>query len=125
MHHAVAVCGAAEARATESSGLACLPRSAWRRQAGFGLASAAEGGWRMEDGGGKKEESGKRTEDGGWRNADFAPHSSVLIPQSSFFTPLSFLRLCFLGAGDEHGREFVGLPTQCRHGLCLADFRVG
>ena len=26
--------------ATESSGLACLPRSAWRRQAGFGLASA-------------------------------------------------------------------------------------
>jgi hypothetical protein len=41
--------GAAEARATESSGLA-----------GFGLASARDGGWRMEDG-------RWRNEDGGWK----------------------------------------------------------
>jgi hypothetical protein len=30
--------------ATESSGLACLPRSAWHRQAGFGLASVGMSG---------------------------------------------------------------------------------
>ena len=45
--------------ATESSGLA-----------GFGLASAVEGGWRIEDGGMKMEESEKRMEDEGWRKED-------------------------------------------------------
>ena len=58
--------------ATESSGLACLPRSAWRRQAGFGLASAADEGWRMEDGGMKTPEGGHKNEERGTGRASGA-----------------------------------------------------
>jgi len=72
--------------ATESSGLA-----------GFGPASAVEGGWKMEEGGWRKKDGGRRTEDEGRRaralsclrricprdvKSSYAPDASSRLPGS-------------------------------------------